>query len=601
MGTNLYATSKGTLTPLNFDRDLNDDGYIDAILINEWALTYNGFKHDTVSYIYWNSLRGFSIRKRDSFKTYGAEAAAIEDINNDGYEDIIVANSGYDITFPYTYIYYGKPDGFSYFPDDSILSYPNHGSISVGDINLDGYLDIVTSTWYGSDYSFIFYGNEGEYSKVYCDSFLTHQAHGNKIADFDKNGLPDVFFAIYSANNNADTWSYIYYQKGTRIWIKDSIKTMGAGDDISVIDLNRDGFLDIVIPNHSSEPIHHSTYHWSYIYYGSLNGFSHLPDDSIYTFASWSCSVGYLNDDTFPDVVFSNFPYDTQYSYSYIYYSRDGTFAPYPDDSLPINCGTGITIADFDNDGSDEILIGSQEHSRINNAILYKKNSAGTWVAIDYLPAYGQDAGITQDAGNIYDLSDTVTYFSSVFDAYSIKEKEVICDTVFWETQMTFHGDTALDTLLRPYIDVFIRHGTGITPVSIKWSSWHKVLNHSKLHSARCRFVQYKVVFHKLCFSYIALKSITIGLKIPEDTLPPAVVYNVIKNHARLPVLFGHHTPANINILDRNGRIHELFKGDITGNVYFLELPEKITTGIYWIIIKTPSRNYRTPILIIRN
>ena len=90
--------------------DLNGDGWPEIIFSNH----YDGITHSINSYIYWNSSGTFSPTIRTELPTLGAAGNCVDDLNLDGYPDIVFANRrlGNDHDIP-SYIYWGSSDGYT--------------------------------------------------------------------------------------------------------------------------------------------------------------------------------------------------------------------------------------------------------------------------------------------------------------------------------------------------------------------------------------------------------------------------------------------------------------------------------------------------------
>lgn len=412
MGLDIYVTEKGELTLPGNNWDLDKNGYPDLICINE-----NSVLGEDICYghIFYNDKLGFSQQKVDSFICIKSEAGAVADFNKDGYIDIVYNNR---MLTPYSYILFGGPKGFT--KKDSFISSPLHGAISVGDIDNDGFLDLVWSTmddwnfWNGAQ-AYIMWGSENGFSIQDTTALRGHMAHGNCIADFNNDGFLDIIIFNHQSDTSINCYSYIYWGNGSRNFsdsCMDSIFTPGAGDDVTIVDLNNDGFLDIAMPvrrlmlpasQGAEDP-----FSYSYIYYNDpLKPGKFRLVDSLPTGWSWSCSAGKINKDEFPDLVFTNAK-----GYSYIFINDKGRKF-FLLDSLFNKEGTAIMLADYNRDGLLDIATGNQGWSKIYvfYAPFWKRSILNTGKI---------DASITRDLGSIMNRSDTVTYFSRVYDAGEI-------------------------------------------------------------------------------------------------------------------------------------------------------------------------------------
>lgn len=133
-GQNIYVSKAGILQRI-FRFDVNNDGYVDLLFVNSQDM---GERPPV--YVVSNPLENPEVKE---LPTLGAYAAAIGDINGDGYDDLVICNqcngTHSDIT---AYIYYGSPEGFSerYKLE---LPVPDCRGAAIGDFNGDGRVDIA--------------------------------------------------------------------------------------------------------------------------------------------------------------------------------------------------------------------------------------------------------------------------------------------------------------------------------------------------------------------------------------------------------------------------------------------------------------------------
>gem|GEM_PF-3892056 len=143
--------------------DFNGDGYDDIIIGNSHAspssrsyagqsfLIYGGPSSSNVNAVNLNYTQGFSIIGASTQAFCGGAVSGVGDINNDGFEDIIIGSGpSTNVFIQQSYIIYGKPssvniDLLSLSPKKGFSISGSYGlSVSgAGDFNNDGYADFT--------------------------------------------------------------------------------------------------------------------------------------------------------------------------------------------------------------------------------------------------------------------------------------------------------------------------------------------------------------------------------------------------------------------------------------------------------------------------
>ncbi|MGA1842273.1 MAG: FG-GAP-like repeat-containing protein [bacterium] len=356
--------------------DINNDGYLDIVFCN----SQNDITYNINSYIYWGSATGYDPNNLTGLPTHKAFGASVADLNNDGYKDIIFSNLSDDVTTDIaSYIYWGSAMGF----DPNLRTeLPTQGALdnSVSDLNNDGYPDIVFSSFFsgraGSYYygtfmvdSYIYWGCAEGFDVDNVTRLPTYGAHGNTVADLNSDGYPDIIFSNHCNDSTGDIDSYIYWGSaaGYSPNLRTGLPTVGASDN-SVADLNNDGYPDIIFSNCNLGGNRSID---SYIYWGSAAGFDPKLRTALPTHYAKGNSTADLNDDGFLDIVFPNHSKDGELSTnSYIYWGSLTGFNPNIRSELPTLGADGVSTS-VESPGmiqSFHVFPGESIQEAINNA-----------------------------------------------------------------------------------------------------------------------------------------------------------------------------------------------------------------------------------------
>ena len=284
--------------------DLDQDGYPDIVFSNSRSSA--GWEVD--SYIYWGSATGFSEHDRTGLPTLTAQDNTIADVNGDGYLDIVFSNlwNG-SSNVAESYVYYGSASGFSAENRDELPTIGASGN-SAADLDGDGYVDLVFSnrcdqSLYRLD-SYIYWGSASGFSAHDRTGLPTVGATGNNVADLDDDGFLDIVFSSWTDGVESELDSFVYWgsAEGFSVDDRDALPTKGACTN-SLADMDGDGFLDIVFSN-MGDGI--NTVVDSIIYWGSASGFSEDDTTGLPTLGAVGNTVADLDQDGFLDLVFAN-------------------------------------------------------------------------------------------------------------------------------------------------------------------------------------------------------------------------------------------------------------------------------------------------------
>jgi len=370
-------------------QDLNCDGYADIIFSNH---LYNG-STEIPSYIYYGSATGYDSGNQTQLDTLGAYRSATADLNDDGFIDIVFANhrdseedNNHNID---SYIYWGSNVGHT---DENRTPIPTQGArdISIADLNDDTYPDLVISN--GSNgtstaiSSFIYWGGPSGYDPANRTELPTNGARGNAVYDLDNDGYLDIVFANHENNGAHNIDSYIYWgsETGHASDLYTGLPTQGA-HEVVIHDLDEDGYPEVIFSN-----FYNGSYNIdSYIYWGSEAGYSSDNRTDLPNNGPLGLSVADLDADCYPDILFSNH----MTSPSLIYWGSEAGYDPNEFTQLSTFMAAENAIFDLNSDGfadlifadyytaTSKIFWGSQTgYSTSNHVDLYTPGSYGVTV-----------------------------------------------------------------------------------------------------------------------------------------------------------------------------------------------------------------------------
>ncbi len=375
--------------------DVDNNGYTDLVCADDSGPYLR---------VYFGSASGYDSLHSRYYPVPGGGNVDLADLNLDGRAEMI--HSGW--RSGHVTIYWGTDSGPSQ-TDTTWLGISGQSeAVAVCDLDRDSYLDILAGSDDGNIY--IFWGSAAGYStanrtSVYLGGSVGHNL---EIADFDKDGCPDIAASLWSRNRNP----IIYWGTGrsprTITWLP-VLDNNPHG--ITVADFDRDGWLDVVFTGYDAV-------NSAYIYYGSATGFSPGSREII---SPGSCYGGssavHWNADKTLDLVFFRGDWGKSVSYLPKVYTNRADTTPHFSDDRSSTIGdslfnsSGGFVGDLNNDGYQDVFVNNMQlngHSYILWGPYFNAPTA--------LPVNSDHHGLWREAGNIYTRNFDATYVSSVFD-----------------------------------------------------------------------------------------------------------------------------------------------------------------------------------------
>jgi len=317
--------------------DVNGDGYSDVIVGAYGFNTYTGRVYVFYGGINMNNIADVIMSGGAINNLFGNSVSTAGDVNGDGYSDVIVGASNTDTYTGESYIFYGGIL-MNNIADVTMTgeTYNNLFGNSVstaGDVNKDGYSDVIIGAYGFSSYTgraYIFYGSS--FMNNIADIVLAGEAKDNQFGhsvssagDVNGDGYSDVIVGAdgYSSYSGK---VYLFYGGSSMNNVADLTmvgETIGDlfGNSVSTAgDLNKDGFSDVII---GAEGFNFYTGK-VYIFYGGL--FMNNIIDIVLSgeainnqFGHSVSSIEDVNGDRYSDIIVGAFVYSQGTGRAYLY------------------------------------------------------------------------------------------------------------------------------------------------------------------------------------------------------------------------------------------------------------------------------------------
>jgi methionine-rich copper-binding protein CopC len=309
------AKNDNSGTSVSSAGDVNGDGF-DDLIIGADGTGYNGLSTGSAYVVFGkaggfaattsladiNGSNGFRLDGTSLVEKAGSAVSTAGDVNGDGYDDLIVGADWSDTYKGSSYVVFGKASDFSAatklstlngsngfrIEPASILGYAGHSVSSAGDVNGDGYDDIIIGAPAKSDYgnttgsgaAYVVFGKASGFTASLSTGAL-NGANGFQISgdangdafgisvgsagDLNGDGFDDLIVGAKDAQGNAagSGAAYVIYGKASGFSANVAVSTLngtngfrisgataydGLGRSVSGAgDLNGDGFDDLIV------------------------------------------------------------------------------------------------------------------------------------------------------------------------------------------------------------------------------------------------------------------------------------------------------------------------------------------------------------------
>jgi len=379
--------------------DVNRDGYADLIV--GAPLNDAGGNAAGRAYVYFggsspDNVPDLTLTGVAAFDRFGNSVAGAGDVNGDGYGDVIVGASSHSVGIGQAYVFYGglAPDS----APDLTLSNPSLTnpttlvdfgiSVGAGDVNGDGYSDLIVSTLDGTGQhigkAFVYYG--GASADAVPDLTIEGESKSNgfgwsaaSAGDVNGDGFADIVVGADAAfaGDTGPGRAYVFVYERGALLPRTLLSPIGQqsneafGQSIANAgDVNGDGYPDLIVgaPNSNAGGNHRGR---AYVFYGGP-GADGSPDlvltgeNSNDNFGT-SVGAGDVNGDGYADVIVGapkNSGGGTNAGRAYVFFG-----GPSPDNTPDVTMtgaaagdkfGSSVgTAGDVNGDGFADVIVGA--------------------------------------------------------------------------------------------------------------------------------------------------------------------------------------------------------------------------------------------------
>ncbi len=315
--------------------DVNGDGYADVVVGAHGASTSTGR-----AYVYLGGATGLAgvpattLTGPDGANgNFGGSVASAGDVNGDGYADLVVGAWTVSGGTGRAHVYLGGPTGLSSTPATSLTgvtginSYFGTSVASAGDVNCDGYADVVVGAWGVSGSigrAYVYLGGATGLASTAATTLIGSGASGQfgksvaSAGDVNGDGYADVVVGSYglgtasifhgSAAGLSATPATTLAVAAAANWFGESVACAG--------DVNGDGYTDVVVGA--------GAVNVAFVFHGSVAGVSGTPGTSLVgpdggVFGYSVGTAGDQNGDGYGDVVIGAYAALSTTGRAYVY------------------------------------------------------------------------------------------------------------------------------------------------------------------------------------------------------------------------------------------------------------------------------------------
>ncbi len=332
----------------------------------------------------------------------GTQLGSVEwaDFNNDGRFDLLVTGADTN-SAPSATVYLADGSG-GYAPADAGLTGVQRSASAVGDVDGDGVLDIVLT---GEDENFntttTVYLGDGSGGFSSANAGLPGVLDGSvSIGDLNEDGVLDLVLTGRNDSGNGTATAYLGDGTGNFTSADAGLTGVQEGSSSSLGDVDGDGHLDLLVTGDSTGTGEQS----SVLYLGEgAEGFS-VADAGLAGFESGSSAMGDVNGDGFLDLVLTGS--DVNFEQKTIVYLNDGSGGFSTAGAGVPGTETGsVSLGDVDGNGTLDLLLTGENNGSPTSTLYLGEVGTGQFTESPaVLGDVEQSDAVLADAGGDGDL-----------------------------------------------------------------------------------------------------------------------------------------------------------------------------------------------------
>ena len=378
-------------------------------------------------HVFWGGAKGFDPKRVWKIPFNSGYESSAADLNADGFADLIVLNSGHSGAHAHTDKYlganilWGGPAGLEKSKKRSVIHEHFLGTSTAADLDKDGWLDLVLEP-FGPERPgekeklYIHYGSaKGFQRKRRVVLQLDGYGQEHLVADLNRDRWLDIVVTSRSLNRVRILWGS---KKGFSTSREQRIKFASPlGADAA--DFNRDGWLDLLIGSYN-DPKSGFKDMGSIIFWGGRKGFTHSNAQWLPGFSPLGRTVADLDGDGHLDIVSPQHSGElTREDLAcHIYWGSRRGFATRRRTTFFSDSVNDTMVADFNSDGRLDLAVNAHTRHgdhRTMSRIFYNDGNRFKNPKIQKLPTNGPHLMWATDVGNIYDRKYRHGFISRVF------------------------------------------------------------------------------------------------------------------------------------------------------------------------------------------